>query len=363
MNMCACETCNPPGPGPGTPLQYVRTRPCAADPCYGDLSCRYSSRELPRWGLPAMIPSFNPAIIKGMPPHSTFGIPQESYITYVQQDISPFTQVKDTYTPEIIKYPTFRPPWKPDLPLPLTALRRKPFLADRIVDRIKRIAQPITSAAKTVSKPITDAAKPLTDAVTDAVVKVAPKTTVAIAKKTGLIKDKGISSQAKLIPVVPGLDVKSTPLTQPKGTPVTAATPRMPRIIAPKTPRIAQKLPTSTPKAPAVAASAAPAAPAVVQQAPQSQGSQIPVLKPAGFAPSAQQVAAAKTMALSGSYYSVGLGQSEISADLANEIKAPVCSSPGLIGKIIGSGTEKASKTVLGALIVGGLIGYYYGNR
>ena len=68
MNMCACST---PTPTKGD-LKYVRSRPCACDICYGDLSCQYASRQLPRWGLPAMLPTWVPEKNEGMPLDMTY---------------------------------------------------------------------------------------------------------------------------------------------------------------------------------------------------------------------------------------------------------------------------------------------------
>lgn len=130
MNMCACY--QPPPPQPGQ-LTYKRTRPCACDPCYGDISCQYASRNLPRWGLPAFIPvvkpytgkapdqnnivgklpSFNPGVLKSMPLDETYAnkkdakdLPVRTTKTFLQQNSkNPFAVIfedKQEAEPQVI---------------------------------------------------------------------------------------------------------------------------------------------------------------------------------------------------------------------------------------------------------------------
>jgi hypothetical protein len=57
---------------------------------------------------------------------------------------------------------------------------------------------------------------------------------------------------------------------------------------------------------------------------------------------------------------------------LGQEIKEPVekvaepvvsCDTPGIIGKVLGTGDKKVKDKTVVALILGALVGYYYGQR
>lgn len=390
MNMCACETNYQPGPGENAPLEYVRTRPCAADPCYGDLSCRYASRELPRWGLPAMIPSFNPAIIKGMPPHNTFSIPAESYRTAIQQNVSPQTQVKTTYKADKIKYPKIKQSFQPDLPLPLTAYPRRGYLFDRIASGIRNAFTNMTSSISNTNTaipntPVLTTATPTTASsgtpmttvvppagtpvITSGTPTASPTGTTALTPTgTPVITSSGSPAPTAIptsgTPVIPTGTAKTgttgnTPVITPVGTTKTGTTGNTP-VITPigttgNTPVITPVGTTgNTPVITPVGGGTTIASPAptggspVLSPTTTGTKTSIPVLQPTSFSPTDSQINAAKTMALNG-YYAIG--------------EAAECSSPGIIGKIIGTGEQKTSKSVVAALLFGALVGYYYGNK
>lgn len=134
MNMCACDTPKPPMP-PGE-MVMIRSRPCACDPSYGDTSAQYATRQLPRWGMPAFVPSFrplrkdskgknpdprtasqlpsfNPAVQKTIPFRKTYAdknswrMPTTSFVERVEQ--SKYDPFAITVNRDLIPEPTVTP--------------------------------------------------------------------------------------------------------------------------------------------------------------------------------------------------------------------------------------------------------------
>ena len=371
MNMCACETPGSNSFGPDTTM--VRTRPCAADPCYGDLSCQYASRELPKWGLP----SFIPGLIRAEPPYGTACKAPwtDSYYTFVKHGY-PWTvynkYIQETGTPKF-------PP----------KIKGKPFMP-RAINRPGIASQPKGKLS-------------------------------SILRKFGLMK-----------PLTPNV-----PLSMPNTPNVPLSMPNTPNVplSMPNTPNVPLSMP-NTPKTPFNAGSGTGVKvpvgggrtgggtlvrdPLGINPLPGSRGSRggtgvkVPVgggrtgggtlvRDPLGIEPlinkggtrisapgrisselqinyapspnlpgtspalnrvvanatplplSNKAVKAAVQSSLNG-YYSLGEEPEVID-------KIPVCESPGILGKILGSGSQGITKQVGGALVLGALIGYYYGNR
>lgn len=373
MNMCACETCGDPGFGPDTTM--VRTRPCAADPCYGDLSCQYASRELPKWGLP----SFIPGLIKSVPPYGTACCPPwtDSYYTYVKEGY-PWTvfdkYIQETGTPKFPphikkklpprikrKFPPHTPP-KKEFP-PRIERRFPPRIPKKeFPPRIERRFPPRMPKREFPPRIRREPTGKLSNILRDiGLMKPRGKPQIferpkgPSARMPEIIRDPGrmrppvIDSSGKPgIISSAGRKIDSGIIRDPgRMRPPVIDSGSRPGII-----RSAGAAPKAAPKGPAAGVS-----PALARV----------VATPAPMPLSNKAVAAAVSSSLGdiNGYYS--LGQAETKIIIPNEGKPssvlPPCDSPGILGKILGSGKQAISKQVAGALVLGGLIGFYYGNK